>query len=43
MLDTVPDMGVLAEIMDYSAGWIRGGAVGMYPPSPDGIVPELDY
>jgi methylmalonyl-CoA/ethylmalonyl-CoA epimerase len=43
MLDTVADLGVLAEVMDYTRGWVRAGAVGMYPPSPDGVIPELDY
>jgi methylmalonyl-CoA/ethylmalonyl-CoA epimerase len=43
MLDTVADLGVLAEVMDYSPGWVRGGAVGMYPPPPDGVIPELDW
>jgi catechol 2,3-dioxygenase-like lactoylglutathione lyase family enzyme len=43
MLDTVADLGVLAEVMDYTPGWIRPGADGRYPPSSDGAVPELDY
>jgi hypothetical protein len=43
MLDTVADLGVLAEVMDYTKDWVRPGATGAYPPPSDGAVPELTY
>jgi methylmalonyl-CoA/ethylmalonyl-CoA epimerase len=43
MLDTVADLGVLAEVMDYTPDWVRPGASGAYPPPDDGVVPELTY
>jgi catechol 2,3-dioxygenase-like lactoylglutathione lyase family enzyme len=43
MLDTVGDLGVLAEVMDYTPGWVRPGADGMIPTPKHGVVPELTY
>ncbi len=43
MLDTVNDLGVLAEVMDYTPDWVRPGGDGVYPPSSDGVQRELTY
>jgi hypothetical protein len=43
MLDTVSDLGVLAEVMDYTPDWVRPGAEGMVPLPRDGVVSELTY
>jgi methylmalonyl-CoA/ethylmalonyl-CoA epimerase len=43
MLDTEGDLGVLAEVMDYTDDWVRPGADGMYPPPENGRIPELRY
>lgn len=32
MLDTVEELGVLAEVMDYTDDWVRPGYDGTYPP-----------
>jgi methylmalonyl-CoA/ethylmalonyl-CoA epimerase len=43
MLDTEASLGVLAEVMDYTSGWVRGGAIGVFPPTDEGNLVELDY
>jgi hypothetical protein len=43
MLDTEADLGVIAEVFEFSPDWVRPGADGVYPPSLDGSVPEIAY
>jgi hypothetical protein len=44
MLDTVKDLGVLAEVMDYTDDWVRSGYDGTYPPQGgEAVDPELPY
>jgi hypothetical protein len=43
MLETAADLGVILEVSDYSGGWRRPGAEGVYPEPSGGVVPLLDY
>jgi hypothetical protein len=43
MLEIAADLRLILEVSDYSGGWERPGADGMYPEPPGGIVPLLDY
>ncbi len=43
MLETAADLGLILEVSDYSRGWERPGADGMYPEPSGGVVPSLDY
>ncbi|HEY1517760.1 MAG TPA: VOC family protein [Solirubrobacteraceae bacterium] len=43
MLETAADLGLILEVSDYSGGWERPGADGMYPGPTSGVVPSLDY
>lgn len=43
MFDTAADLGLILEVSDYSGGWGRPGADGMYPEPRGSLVPSLDY